>query len=222
MRINNIFGPTIQGEGPLLGVPSMFVRVQGCDSRCPWCDTPQAQDRKLGTELTPSDVVERLSALLGERPTSPGWVTLTGGNPCMEGEEMRDLIQGLHAFFGLQVAVETQGTLWRSWLLDVEKVIVSPKPWEYVDWRFYGFTSGEDAWKIIVFGQPDIAWAGDLAGKLQKPIYLQAGAIRGEDAMGYLARARELAQMILDHPESSMMIFTPQWHRLLWGSDPDR
>jgi len=221
MRINNVFGPTIQGEGPLLGVPSMFVRVQGCDSRCPWCDTPQAVDPKGGEELAPPEIIARMTEIQKDKP-SCGWVTVTGGNPCLIGDEMSDLIAGLHTDLGLQVAVETQGTVWQNWLLRVDKVIISPKIWEYVDWRFHGFHSGEDVWKVVIFGKADIAWAGDLAGKLQKAIYLQTGAVRGEDAPRYLARSAELAEMILAHPASSRMIFTPQWHRLLWGSDPNR
>ena len=39
IRISEIFGPTIQGEGPLIGRPSIFVRTGGCDYRCNWCDT---------------------------------------------------------------------------------------------------------------------------------------------------------------------------------------
>ena len=39
IRISEIFGPTIQGEGPLIGRPTVFVRTGGCDYRCAWCDT---------------------------------------------------------------------------------------------------------------------------------------------------------------------------------------
>jgi len=39
IRISEIFGPTIQGEGPLIGTPTVFVRTAGCDYRCTWCDT---------------------------------------------------------------------------------------------------------------------------------------------------------------------------------------
>src|SRR5947208_16309904 len=39
IRISEIFGPTIQGEGPLIGRPTVFVRTAGCDYRCRWCDT---------------------------------------------------------------------------------------------------------------------------------------------------------------------------------------
>ena len=36
IAISEIFGPTIQGEGALIGVPTVFVRTGGCDFRCSW------------------------------------------------------------------------------------------------------------------------------------------------------------------------------------------
>ena len=42
LRISEIFGPTVQGEGALIGRPTVFVRTGGCGYRCAWCDTPYA------------------------------------------------------------------------------------------------------------------------------------------------------------------------------------
>jgi 7-carboxy-7-deazaguanine synthase len=44
IRISEIFGPTIQGEGVLIGLPTVFVRTGGCDYRCSWCDSLHAVD----------------------------------------------------------------------------------------------------------------------------------------------------------------------------------
>ena len=44
LRIAEIFGPTIQGEGALIGEPTVFVRTGGCDYRCTWCDSLHAVD----------------------------------------------------------------------------------------------------------------------------------------------------------------------------------
>ena len=44
LRIAEIFGPTIQGEGALIGEPTVFVRAGGCDYRCAWCDSLLAVD----------------------------------------------------------------------------------------------------------------------------------------------------------------------------------
>ena len=42
IRVSEIFGPTIQGEGALIGQPTVFVRTGGCDYRCSWCDSLHA------------------------------------------------------------------------------------------------------------------------------------------------------------------------------------
>ena len=44
LRIAEVFGPTIQGEGALIGEPTVFVRTGGCDYRCAWCDSMHAVD----------------------------------------------------------------------------------------------------------------------------------------------------------------------------------
>ena len=64
---------TIQGEGPLAGCPSVFIRLAGCNLRCPWCDTDYTSNRKLWRA---SEVVELVRAI---RPS--GLVVLTGGEP---------------------------------------------------------------------------------------------------------------------------------------------
>ena len=44
MRVVEVFGPTVQGEGPYAGRVCHFLRLGGCDYRCSWCDTPYAVD----------------------------------------------------------------------------------------------------------------------------------------------------------------------------------
>lgn len=53
------------------------------------------------------------------------WVVLTGGNPALH--DLTDLVQELHKAH-YRVAVETQGSRWRNWLRDVDRLCVSPKP----------------------------------------------------------------------------------------------
>jgi len=47
IRVSEIFGPTIQGEGALIGQPTVFVRTGGCDYRCSWCDSLHAVDSRF-------------------------------------------------------------------------------------------------------------------------------------------------------------------------------
>jgi 7-carboxy-7-deazaguanine synthase len=121
--ISEIFGPVIQGEGPLAGVPTVFVRVAGCDYRCTWCDTPYAVLPELWSRtaerLTAVEIADRVAVLSGN------WVTLSGGNPAMY--DLTTVVDELHEH-GFSVAVETQGSKWMPWLEEVEQLVVSPKP----------------------------------------------------------------------------------------------
>src|SRR3954470_4973626 len=78
-----VFGPTVQGEGPDAGIPAYFVRFGGCDWRCTWCDSMHAVDpaevRAHAERLTATEIVDRLRAL----PPGPGLTVLSGGNPAL-------------------------------------------------------------------------------------------------------------------------------------------
>ena len=125
LPVIEIFGPTLQGEGPSAGQPSYFVRFGGCDYRCVWCDSMYAVEpsevRANAESLTPSEIVSRVANL----PHGPKLVVLSGGNPALL--ELGVLVEKLQ-LAGYEVAVETQGSRWRDWLAGVDQLIVSPKP----------------------------------------------------------------------------------------------
>ena len=80
LKIAEIFGPTIQGEGALIGVPTVFVRAGGCDYRCRWCDSLHAVESRFRHDwaaLSTGAVWDRVTALSGGQPLT---VTLSGGN----------------------------------------------------------------------------------------------------------------------------------------------
>jgi 7-carboxy-7-deazaguanine synthase len=102
MLISEIFY-SIQGEGELAGVPSVFVRTSGCNLRCGWCDTPYASWDRAGVEMT----VEQIVGEVEKHPTR--FVVLTGGEP-MIAREIRRLAEALHAQ-GRHITIETAGTI---------------------------------------------------------------------------------------------------------------
>src|ERR1700719_4363969 len=79
MKIAEIFY-SIQGEGMLLGVPSVFVRTSGCNLRCSWCDTPYTSWNPEGDELSLDKILERVR----EYPSLH--VVVTGGEPMIAPE----------------------------------------------------------------------------------------------------------------------------------------
>jgi 7-carboxy-7-deazaguanine synthase len=173
-----IFGPTIQGEGPLAGSKTMFVRTGGCDYRCQKCDSlhaviPQAV-KAHAERLTEEEIFFRLESSI--RRTGTKWVTLSGGNPCMWdlGYLQQTIQEG-----GGSTSVETQGTLCPDWLLRTNMVVVSPKSpgmgerFELDKFKaFLEKLKGRAlmALKVVVFSQQDIDFAlevGEIALEME-------------------------------------------------------
>ncbi len=125
IRISEIFGPTIQGEGALIGEPTVFVRTGGCDFRCAWCDSLHAVDsafRESWTDMSVSDVFTQIESLSGGAPIM---ITLSGGNPAIQ--PLEPLIKRGHAK-GYRFAMETQGSIAPDWLNALDVLVLSPKP----------------------------------------------------------------------------------------------
>ncbi len=102
MRISEIF-ESIQGEGVLAGVPSLFLRASGCNLRCAWCDTPYASWAPEGEEWT----VERLAGRAAASRLRH--VVITGGEP-MIFADLAPLTRTLEAL-GKHITIETAGTI---------------------------------------------------------------------------------------------------------------
>ena len=103
MLISEIFY-SVQGEGILTGVPSIFIRTSGCNLRCRWCDTPYASWKPEGTELS----VDAIFAKLQDWPAA-SHVVLTGGEP-MVAKDIDSLIRQIRTA-GYHLTIETAGTI---------------------------------------------------------------------------------------------------------------
>jgi 7-carboxy-7-deazaguanine synthase len=102
MLISEIFY-SVQGEGELTGVPSVFVRTSGCNLRCAWCDTPYASWQPEGQELSVSDIVAQV------RQHPARHCVLTGGEP-MLARDFPQLASALRTE-GYHITIETAGTI---------------------------------------------------------------------------------------------------------------
>lgn len=82
LAITEIFGPTIQGEGPLIGQKCIFIRFYGCDYKCKFCDQKRNQ---ISTIYMPiNKIIEKILILSKETKK----VILTGGNPCIQDQNL--------------------------------------------------------------------------------------------------------------------------------------
>jgi 7-carboxy-7-deazaguanine synthase len=102
VKISEIFY-SIQGEGTLVGVPSVFVRTSGCNLRCVWCDTPYTSWRPEGHDWTLDRIEEAVNAFPAKH------VVITGGEP-MIAPQVPELTQRFREL-GLHITIETAGTL---------------------------------------------------------------------------------------------------------------
>lgn len=98
--------PTVQGEGPFTGQPALFVRLAGCNLRCPLCDTDYTSKRSV------YEVTSLVQTIVNARKGFAGdLIVITGGEP------MRQPIGPLCfalAHAGYRVQIETNGTIWRE------------------------------------------------------------------------------------------------------------
>ena len=116
MRIAEIYR-SIQGEGLLTGVPSVFVRASGCNLRCWFCDTPYASWRPEGRDMSTDEIVAQVEEW------DCGHVVVTGGEPMLFAE-LIPLCERLRST-GRHITIETAGTLYLPVACDL--MSVSPK-----------------------------------------------------------------------------------------------
>jgi 7-carboxy-7-deazaguanine synthase len=126
LRVNEVFGPTIQGEGASAGSHCLFIRLAQCNLHCWWCDTPytwaftehKASLHKSGVVhsvseeemiLNAEDVYELLKTKwdVEDRPTT---IVISGGEPMLQQRELGGLVNMLK-IRGNQVEIETAGTI---------------------------------------------------------------------------------------------------------------
>lgn len=116
MKIAEIFY-SVQGEGILVGTPSVFVRTSGCNLRCVWCDTPY-------TSWMPEGEDRSVGAIVNEVRGYPGaHVVVTGGEP-MIAPGIVELTEELRKT-ALHITIETAGTVFQAVACDL--MSISPK-----------------------------------------------------------------------------------------------
>jgi 7-carboxy-7-deazaguanine synthase len=239
--VMEIFGPTIQGEGMMLGMRTMFIRFGGCDYRCEKCDSLHAVLPELVKQgaryMNGDDIAEALVDFQDRERCD--LVTFSGGNPCIH--DLDSLVHHLKAINKYRIAVETQGTIWQDWLLDVDYVTISPKgpgmgekfEKDKLDIFLDKLDLGPNyCLKVVIMDQRDIEFAADLANYYpfvtnNEKFYLSLGnpfPPRPDKRSNtlpideLLSSYKILTEDILKEPRLSQCIITPQLHVLLWGN----
>jgi organic radical activating enzyme len=107
LNVNEIFGPTIQGEGSHTGERCGFLRLAGCNLSCSWCDTPYSWDWSRYDKAAEShrmsiqEIADQINAMKVKR------LIVTGGEPMLQQRAMPEL----QALTGCKIDIETNGTI---------------------------------------------------------------------------------------------------------------
>ena len=198
----------IQGESTLQGLPTVFVRLTGCNLNCRFCDTPYA--REDGIELTVEEVISRIKKFYLT------YVCVTGGEPLLQKETLTLADKLVNQ--GLTVSVETNGTF------DVS--VLNVKVIRVIDIKCPG--SGEHGkthpaniahpgqnteYKFVVGGREDFEYARDFVRNhgLGAARALLLSPVTGE------LEPKQLAEWIIaEMPESRLQI---QLHKVIWPDE---
>lgn len=240
-----IFGPTVQGEGSVIGQQTFFIRFGACDYKCTMCDSMHAVDpiqvHKNAHWMKQDEIFARLCEFREESRSPVSWVTLSGGNPAIH--DLYDLCDKLvrNRWF---IAVETQGTLAPGWLHNVDVLTVSPKSpgmgekfdaevFEEFLHRFRGHKGL--AVKIVVFKQEDLDFAGRIVLQCRRhsvfsdKIYLSQGnpypphikTLHSSNEVLWAKLRTQYLHLLPKVMADSLLAqvkFLPQWHVWLWGN----
>lgn len=223
MKIAEIFY-SIQGEGVLAGVPSVFIRTSGCNLRCSWCDTPYTSWQPEGEQRTVDDILHAVSRFPARH------AVITGGEPMMFRETA--LLAGALRERGLHITIETAGTLWQE--LDCQLMSISPKLSNSTpdgEWRERHerlryqpdvlrrlMAAYEYQLKFVIAAPADI---GEVASMVEE-IGGDPGRVvlmpEGRDAATLRERGRWMAEMVKEHGWR----YSPRLHVDLWGDERGR
>jgi 7-carboxy-7-deazaguanine synthase len=229
-----IFGPTIQGEGAVIGTKTMFVRTAGCDYSCKWCDSAFTWDGSAKDEIIQMTAEEIWRQLKDLGKDHFSHVTISGGNPALI-KNIGNLVSILREN-EVRIGVETQGTKWQDWLSSVHDVTVSPKPpssgmitdYEKLDVIIANLQRSKDSQvsiKVVVFNDDDFTYAKAIHKRYPSvSFYLQVG---NDDVQGVensslvqslLTKYEWLIDQVVMASEMNDVKVLPQLHTLVWGN----
>src|SRR5438445_8505522 len=130
VRISEIFY-SIQGEGRLIGTPSVFIRTSGCNLRCVWCDTPYTSWNPDGGQWSIEEILREVAEHAAR------YVVITGGEPLLA-PEIEKLTAKLKRA-GAHITIETAATIFKPVacnLMSLSPKLANSTPWKRQQGKF--------------------------------------------------------------------------------------
>lgn len=225
-----IFGPTIQGEGRVIGRKTMFVRTAGCDYRCSWCDSAFTWDGSAKEDIklmTAEEIYNQLKKIGGDRFDH---VTISGGNPALI-KGIQDLVD-LFEEKQIYTALETQGSKFQPWMRQIDDLTISPKPpssnmkpnIDILDSVIEQCIESTLNLKVVIFDDDDYEFAKMIHHRYPNiPFYLQVGNPYLDDDVDnhtekLLSRYEALVDRVMASNDMNQVYVLPQLHTLLWSN----
>lgn len=207
-NINEIFY-SIQGEGSRIGLPFVFIRLQGCLLRCVWCDTPYALERKqIEKMMTGEDILEHIKQHNCKN------IMLTGGEP-LEQEDIFDFITIL-LDLDYNVVIETNGQVLTD-KVDSRAVKIidfkcpDSKMSKKNNYKNMNYLNSHDEVKFVIGSKVDYDWSKELIEKYN--ISNKVSNILFSPVFGAI-EPRQLAEWILS--DSLPVRMQLQLHKFIW------
>jgi 7-carboxy-7-deazaguanine synthase len=233
--VMEVFGPTIQGEGMVIGQKTMFVRTAGCDYSCSWCDSAFTWDgsgKDLIKQMDAEEIWQELVSLGGD---GFSFVTISGGNPALL-KNLSSLIDLLKQN-NIKIGLETQGSKWQDWFLSIDELTISPKPpssgmetdFAVLDMILekvkFGDPKNNTSLKVVVFNDQDYDYAKEVHLRYPEiPFFLQVGnednkTTDNQQLVEELLQKYEwlINKVMIDHELKNVKVL-PQLHTYIWGN----
>ena len=210
-KVNEIF-LSIDGEGVRTGLPTVFIRLYGCNLNCSYCDTRYSCENKEYTLMPLIDILNQV--LSYEVPR----VTLTGGEPLIH-QGVKDLINSL-VLNGIQVNIETNGAvdLQNFWEFRYSSKVIFTMDYKCAS---SGMEDKMKLWNLKVLQPKDvIKFVVSNYNELEKMEYILEES--GCKAQPYVSpvfgaiEPKELVQYVLDNKLNNVKVQV-QLHKIIWN-----
>jgi 7-carboxy-7-deazaguanine synthase len=226
--VNEMFGPTFQGEGPSIGRLARFIRFFGCHLSCAWCDSGQTHDSARYDLAVEQRAVSIGDVLAWLRSGPAGLVVITGGEPLLQPRVLEGLVAAIReGQLATDIEVETSGTIASTpeTAQGVSRFNVSPKLAHSGLLRHqrirpavirYFVETNKATWKFVVREVDDLHEIHELVVAYHlDPVWVMP---EGTDSITVLARMRLLADPVLARGWN----LSPRLHTILWENDRGR
>ncbi len=204
MKVKEMFR-SLQGEGVLIGTPTVFVRTVGCNLDCDWCDTEYAKEG--GEEMSVEQILKKVEEL-GTR-----FVCLTGGEPLLQKDAIKLVNKLVERCY--HVTIETNGSIplddvpcSESVLISMDIKCPSSGMEEKMAFGNIELLSPADQLKFIVADQKDLLYAEGIIEKYDPKCNVVLTPVGGLDL-------KPVAEFVLKKGINVRVL--PQLHKLIWG-----